>query len=120
MTPEEIMERPYTYCLIRNTDGIWSGTIKEFPGCIAQNSHAGDCITDLLYTALDWIEAAQDLGQTIPEPAIYCETDKSYTPKTELGQKLMALRNKAIADGMTLLDVDEIMGQEIPEPEVKK
>ena len=119
MTPEEIMERPYTYCLIRNTDGVWSGTIKEFPGCIAQDTSIF-ILANLYETAIDWIEAAQDLGQTIPEPAIYCETDKSYTPKTELGQKLMALRNKAIADGMTLLDVDEIMGQEIPEPVVKK
>jgi len=120
MTPEEYLKRPYTFCSVWDEESrTWTGTVKEFPGCIAQGD-SWSIVWKLRIAARDWIEAAQDLGQDIPEPAIYCETDKSYTPKTELGQKLMALRNKAIADGMTLLDVDEIMGQTIPEPEVKK
>ncbi len=36
----------------------------------------------------------------------------SYVPKTDLGRKLLALREAAIKDGMKLLTVDEIM-QEI-------
>jgi hypothetical protein len=32
-----------------------------------------------------------------------------YRPKTALGERLMALRNKAIAKGLTLLDRDEII-----------
>ena len=30
-------------------------------------------------------------------------------PKTELGKKLLKLRNQAIANGLTLLDADEII-----------
>jgi hypothetical protein len=33
----------------------------------------------------------------------------SYRPKTALGERLMALRNQAIAKGLTLLDPDEII-----------
>jgi hypothetical protein len=32
-----------------------------------------------------------------------------YRPKTELGRKLMALRNQALAKGLTLLDADGII-----------
>ena len=32
-----------------------------------------------------------------------------YQPKTALGERLMALRNQAIAKGLTLLDADEII-----------
>ena len=67
---KEIMKRPYTYCLIREAgSGIWTGTIKEFPGCIAQDN-GYDIIESLYSTALDWIAAAQDLGQKIPEPEV--------------------------------------------------
>ena len=38
------------------------------------------------------------------------ETASAYVSKTELGKKLMALRNKAISEGMTLLSADEITG----------
>jgi len=34
--------------------------------------------------------------------------ERVYRPKTTLGEKLMALRNRAIAKGLRLLDADEI------------
>jgi len=34
---------------------------------------------------------------------------KGYYPKTELGKKLMTLRNQAIAKGLPLLNADEII-----------
>ena len=69
MTPEEYLKKPYTYCLIWDAESqTWTGKVKEFPGCFAQNSHAGDAVTDLRYAVIDWIAAALDLGQEIPEP----------------------------------------------------
>lgn len=39
-------------------------------------------------------------------------TSPDYVPKTELGKELLALRNKAISKGMTLLNADEIIGED--------
>jgi hypothetical protein len=34
---------------------------------------------------------------------------QEFIPRTELGRRLLALRNKAIASGMRLLSADEIL-----------
>jgi predicted RNase H-like HicB family nuclease len=68
MTPEEYMNRPYTYCLVYDSESkTWTGKIKEFPGCIAQGD-GWEIIFMLRRAALDWIAAALELGQEIPEP----------------------------------------------------
>lgn len=71
MTPEEYLKRPYTYCLIWDEGSkTWTGTIKEFPGCITQTGIGEDALERLYWAALDWIAAALDLGQKIPEPEV--------------------------------------------------
>ena len=71
MTPEEYLKRPYHFILVYDVDSdTWTGTVKEFPGCISQVSYAGDMMIELQYAALDWIAAALDLGQAIPEPEV--------------------------------------------------
>ena len=70
MTPAEYLKKPYHYVLVWDEESqTWTGTVKEFPGCISQ----GDTRTVLgkLYKAAeDWIAAALDLGQEIPEPEV--------------------------------------------------
>jgi len=68
MTPEEYMKRPYHFILVWDEEShTWSGKIKEFPGCFAQGD-GWSIVFKLRHAALDWIAAALDLGQEIPEP----------------------------------------------------
>jgi len=43
------------------------------------------------------------------EPLIEAVWEARFTPRTELGEKLLAIRNKAIAKGMKLLTEDEVL-----------
>jgi predicted RNase H-like HicB family nuclease len=71
MTPEEHLKKPYTYCLVWDEESrTWTGTIKEFPGCITQQDRLLECLMGLRQAAKDWIAAAQNLGQEIPEPEV--------------------------------------------------
>jgi hypothetical protein len=57
-------------------------------------------------------KAIEAYGSSFPSCRITARdfTEKpSYRPKTALGERLMALRNQAIAKGLTLLDADEII-----------
>jgi predicted RNase H-like HicB family nuclease len=68
MTPEEYLDRPYHFILVYDSESeTWTGTVKEFPGCIAQDN-AIMILESLWWAARDWIAAALDLGQEIPEP----------------------------------------------------
>ena len=70
MTPEEYLKRPYTFCSVWDEESrTWTGTVKEFPGCIAQGD-SWSIVWKLRIAARDWISAAQDLGQEIPEPEV--------------------------------------------------
>ena len=69
MTPAEYLKRPYSWCFIWDNDSMtWTGTIKEFPGCITQVGIGEDGLKNLYDAAHDWIAAALDQGQEIPEP----------------------------------------------------
>lgn len=70
MTPEEYLRKPYTYCLTWDEESqTWAGKVLEFPGCFAQGD-AWTIIWNLKRAARDWIAAALDLGQEIPEPEV--------------------------------------------------
>lgn len=69
MTPEEYLKKSYSYCLIYDDESMtWHGKVLEFPGCFAQNLTPFETMEDLQWAALDWIAAALDQGQEIPEP----------------------------------------------------
>ncbi len=60
--------RPYHFVLVWDEESLtWSGSVKEFPGCFAQGDSL-NIIGRLDEAAQDWIAAALDLGQEIPEP----------------------------------------------------
>lgn len=75
MTPEDYLKRPYTRCYVPDGEGGYTFFMLEFPGCIIKVER--DPIDDaaleygeilLEQAALEWIAAALDLGQEIPEP----------------------------------------------------
>jgi len=68
MTPSEYLSRPYHFILVWDQESqTWTGTVKEFSGCTAQASE-GFILSAIWDAARDWIEAAIDMGQEIPEP----------------------------------------------------
>ena len=81
MTPEEFLRRPYTRVLIPDSEsGTFAAMIPEFPGCITQGDTPSDAYARLHEAALAWIEAAQDLGQPIPDP----QEENTYSGKFAL------------------------------------
>lgn len=61
-----------------------------------------------------YYKAIEASGSSCPACRITAEdfTEKPrYRPKTALGERLMALRNQAIAKGLTLFDAEEIIAE---------
>lgn len=71
MTPAEYLKLPYTFCLIWDEESkTWTGTVQEFPGCIAQSEYIDEILMSIREAARDWVAAALELGQEIPEPIL--------------------------------------------------
>lgn len=69
-TPDEYLKAPYSRVVIPDSDtGTFTSLISEFPGCIAQGDTPAEAYENLEAVAQSWIEAALDLGQSIPEPS---------------------------------------------------
>jgi len=69
-TPEisEILAKPYARMVIPDTDGTYFAEIVEFSGCFATGDSAPEALENLEDVAVDWIAAALDQDQDIPEP----------------------------------------------------
>ena len=81
MTPEDFLTRPYKRVLIPDAEsGTFAAMIPEFPGCISQGDSPDEAYARLHDAALAWIEAAQDLGQPIPDP----QEENTYSGKFAL------------------------------------
>ncbi len=68
MNPSEILKRPYARILTPDPDGRVTAEIMEFPGCVAYGDDAAQALANLESVAVDWIAAAVEQGQDIPEP----------------------------------------------------
>jgi antitoxin HicB len=66
--PNEILKRPYARVLTPEPDGQVTAEIMEFPGCVAYGRDSADALSNLEKVAVDWIAAALEQGQNIPEP----------------------------------------------------
>ncbi|MER9866151.1 type II toxin-antitoxin system HicB family antitoxin [Mesorhizobium sp. M0136] len=64
----DILRKPYARMVIPDSDGTFSAEIVEFPGCIASGATASEALANLEEVAADWIDAALNQGQEIPEP----------------------------------------------------
>jgi len=68
MEPNEILKRPYARVLTPEPDGQYTAEIMEFPNCVASGDDAADALSKLEQVASDWIAAALEQGQDIPDP----------------------------------------------------
>jgi antitoxin HicB len=67
-TTKTILSRPYARRLTPDESGGFVATIHEFPGCVSEGDNADEALRNLESAAASWIEAAQSLGQPIPDP----------------------------------------------------
>jgi predicted RNase H-like HicB family nuclease len=66
--PKEILKRPYARILTPDPDGRFTAEIMEFPGCVAFGDDAANALANLNEVASEWIVAAVEQGQEIPDP----------------------------------------------------
>ena len=70
-TPEDYLKEPYARVLLPDEEtGTYAAEILEFPGCVAQGDTPEEAYRNLEEAAKGWIQAALDLDQGIPEPAM--------------------------------------------------
>lgn len=67
---QTLLKLPYTRVLIPDAEtGTYTAELLEFPGCVAQGDSPAEAYARLEEAARSWIEAAEEVGQEIPEPA---------------------------------------------------
>jgi len=67
--PTEILRAPYSRVVLPDAEtGTFTARILEFPGCVAQGRSVEEAYGRLEDAARAWLEAALDLGQSIPSP----------------------------------------------------
>lgn len=64
----EIVERPYTFCVERGEDGVYTSWLLEIPGALGEGDTAAEAIEDLRDGLPDLIDIMLEHGQSIPEP----------------------------------------------------
>jgi antitoxin HicB len=70
-TLADYLKQPYSRVVIPDEEsGTYTGQILEFPGCISEGNSAQEAYNRLEEAALSWLQAALDLGQEIPPPAL--------------------------------------------------
>ena len=70
-TAADYLKQPYSRVVIPDEEsGTYTGQILEFPGCFSEGNSAQEAYDRLEEAALSWLQAALDLGQEIPPPAL--------------------------------------------------
>lgn len=73
-TPEDYLREPYSRIIVPDKEsGTYTAQILEFPGCITEGDTIQEAHERLEEAALNWIDAALDLGQEIPLPTSVCD-----------------------------------------------
>jgi antitoxin HicB len=91
MEAAEILRKPYARQVVPQPDGVFKAEILEFPGCFAIGDTAIDALAILEEVAADWIVAAVEQGQEIPEPTEHA----GYSGK--LGLRMSKTLHKKVA-----------------------
>jgi antitoxin HicB len=68
MDPIEVLKRAYSRILVPDPDGRFTAEILEFPNCVAFGDTAAEALARLDEVAAEWVAAAIEQGQEIPEP----------------------------------------------------
>lgn len=64
----DYLKQPYARILVPDESGGYSAEVLELPGCFAEGETADEAMDALERAAESWIEAALELGQSIPDP----------------------------------------------------
>lgn len=64
-------------------DDAFIATVAELPGCQADGKIAVEAMNNLDVVIEEWIEAAKEMGRTIPSPLYYEPTDFTQVPENE-------------------------------------
>lgn len=67
-TAADVLRQPYKRTVVPQEDGTFLAEMVEFPGCIAIGESYGEALESLEEVAIDWVEAALEMGQSIPQP----------------------------------------------------
>lgn len=62
------LKQPYTRLVVPEPDGTFRGEVMEFPGCLSTGDTPAEAYAELEEAAGDWLEAALEQGQNIPDP----------------------------------------------------
>jgi predicted RNase H-like HicB family nuclease len=68
MDPTEVLKRPYSRILVPDPDGRFTAEMLEFPNCVAFGDTAIEALSNLEEVAAEWVAAAIEQDQNIPEP----------------------------------------------------
>lgn len=49
-------------------DGVYIGSVPDLPGCMADGATPNEAVENAKAVIQEWIETAQSLGRTVPEP----------------------------------------------------
>lgn len=60
----------YEQCYVREVDGSYAASIREFDGCFAVGDTLAQAARNLERTAHEWVEACKEDGIPIPPPAV--------------------------------------------------
>ncbi len=67
----DFRNEPYERVIIPDsTSGSFTALVAEFPGCVAQGDSIDEAYSNLEIAADSWIAASEELGHTIPLPAL--------------------------------------------------
>lgn len=80
---EAILQQPYHWCIIPESDGTFTGVIQEFPGCIATGYTMPNALANLRDVAEAWLASTLERGLPVPEP----EVADQHNEQTGLGPK---------------------------------
>jgi predicted RNase H-like HicB family nuclease len=68
LTPEAILQKPYSRVLIPEDCGGYSAQLLEFPGCWGEGITIGEALANLEQAARAWLEEALSKELPIPKP----------------------------------------------------
>lgn len=68
LTPEFVLQRPYSRVITPNECGGYSAQLLEFPGCWSEGLTMGEALSKLEQAARAWLEDALSKELPIPKP----------------------------------------------------
>lgn len=68
LTPDAILQKPYSRVVLQDDCGGYSAQLLEFPGCWSEGLTIGEALANLEQAARAWLEDALSKELPIPKP----------------------------------------------------